>query len=182
MENAYNYKDVEAWKDKAGGVINAVIEITKGTVVKNELDCRSGTLTPVRALHRRYKYIFNYGFISKTCAEDNDPMDVAVVCKERLVPGSVLPCRVVGVVKTVDNGERDDKILAVPIYLSGGREPNRKINLRKIERFFAAYKYPFQKGTVVEGRGGEDEALERIAEAARIYAAKFDKGEENGKL
>jgi len=176
MQNNFNYKDIDTWKDKFGGIIYAVVEITKGTVVKNELDCARDMLIPVRAIHKKYKYIFNYGFISQTYADDNDPMDVAVICKEKLLPKSVLPCRVVGVVKTVDDGEQDDKIIAVPIYQSGGKEQPRKVNLKRIVKFFSRYKYPLQKGTVIQGIGGEDEALKLIREASDKYQEKLGKG------
>ena len=175
MLNNYNYKGIEPWKDKHGGVIYTVVEITKGTLVKNELDCVNNIVIPVRALHKKFKYIFNYGFISKTWAADNDPMDVAVICKEKILPKSVLACKVVGVIKTVDDGEQDDKIIAVPVYQSGGKDQPRAVNMKKLIKFFSRYKYPFQSGTLIQGVGGEDEALKIIQTAADAYQEKFEK-------
>ena len=174
MNNDFNYKNISTWTDKSGGVVYAVIEITKGTVVKNELDCRTGILVPVRALHKKYKYIFNYGFINKTYAGDGDPMDIAVICKEKLPPKSVLPCKVVGVIKTIDDGERDDKIIAVPVYKSAGKEQPRKVRMKTLLKFFAKYKYPYQRGTVIQGVGDEGEALEIIQNSEEIYQQKFN--------
>jgi inorganic pyrophosphatase len=176
MQNNFNYKNIDTWKDKFGGVVFAVIEITKGTTLKNELDCLSNMLIPVRALHKKYKYIFNYGFINQTYADDNDPMDIAIVCKEKLPPKSVLPCRVVGVIKTIDDNEQDDKIIAVPVYQSGGKEQPRKINMKRLIKYFSKYKYPLQKGTVIQGVGNEDEALSLIQKAADKYQQKFRGG------
>ena len=173
MLDVFNYKDIDTWKDKSGGVVNAVVEITKGTLVKNELDCRMDILIPVRVLHKKYKYIFNYGFINKTCADDGDPMDIAVICNERLLPKSVLPCRVIGVIKTVDDEEQDDKIIAVPVYQRGGKDLPRKANMKKLLKFFSKYKYPNQMGTVIQGAGGEDEALDIIQKAEDIYNQNF---------
>lgn len=179
MQNNFNYKNIDTWKDRFGGVVNAVVEITKGTVIKNELDCKTGILIPVKILHKKYKYKFNYGFINQTYADDNDPVDIAVVCRERLLPKSVLPCRVVGVIKTVDKDEQDDKIIAVPIYKTGGKSYSKKVNIKRLLRFFSKYKYPNQKGTVVQGAGDEDEALEIIQKAEKAYQAKFSVGGNN---
>jgi len=183
VDNNFNYKNIEPWKDKYGGVIWAVIEIEKGTIIKNELDCENDMIIPVRALHKKYKYIFNYGFISKTWAEDNDPIDVAIISREPITPKSVLACRVVGVIKTIDDGEQDDKIIAVPIYQSGGKEQPRKVNWKKLLKFFSRYKYPFQKGTVIQGVGDENEALKIIQKASDVYNQKFfgGKNQWNGK-
>ena len=86
-----------------------VIEIPKGCKVKYELDKETGMLLMDRVLYTSTHYPANYGFIPKTLADDNDPLDVLVLCSETLVPLSMARCFPIGVIMMEDGGEKDEK-------------------------------------------------------------------------
>ena len=93
----------------------AVIEITKGSKNKYELDKQTGLLILDRVLYTSTHYPANYGFIPLTYAEDNDPLDVLVLCQECIDPMTLVKCFPIGVIKMIDNGDVDEKIIAIPI-------------------------------------------------------------------
>ena len=80
---------------------------------KYELDKATGLLRMDRILYTSTHYPANYGFIPRTYAEDGDPLDVLVLCSETLVPLTLVKCYPIGVIRMLDNGHRDDKIIAV---------------------------------------------------------------------
>src|SRR5690554_3283382 len=92
----------------------AVIEISKGSKKKYELDKETGLIILDRILYTSTHYPANYGFIPRTYAEDNDPLDVLVLCSEDLEPMSMVRCYPIGVVRMYDGEEVDDKIVAIP--------------------------------------------------------------------
>ncbi|MBR7153417.1 MAG: inorganic diphosphatase [Candidatus Methanomethylophilaceae archaeon] len=92
----------------------AVIEIPKGSKVKYEIDEETGMLALDRILSTSTEYPWNYGFIPRTFAFDGDPLDVVLLCSETLVPNCLVECKPIGLLKMVDGGDIDDKVLAVP--------------------------------------------------------------------
>ncbi len=92
----------------------AVIEISKGSKMKYELDKETGLLKLDRVLHTSTHYPANYGFIPRTYADDNDPLDVLVLCSEKIEPMALVRCYPIGVISMVDGGHADDKIIAIP--------------------------------------------------------------------
>ena len=100
-------------------VFTAVIEIPKGGKNKYELDKETGLLKLDRVLYTSTHYPANYGFIPRTYAEDNDPLDVLVLCQEDILPLTLVECYPIGMLNMVDNNEQDEKIIAIPV-----REPN----------------------------------------------------------
>ncbi|KAL0331570.1 UNVERIFIED_CONTAM: Soluble inorganic pyrophosphatase 1 [Sesamum angustifolium] len=90
-----------------------VIEISKGSKVKYELDKKTGLIKVDRVLYSSVVYPHNYGFIPRSLCEDNDPMDVLVIMQEPVVPGCFLRARAIGLMPMIDQGEKDDKIIAV---------------------------------------------------------------------
>ena len=92
----------------------AVIEISKGSKVKYELDKETGLLRMDRVLYTATHYPQNYGFIPRTYGEDNDPLDVLVLCSEPILPLTMVQCYPIGVIQMVDNGSGDEKIIAIP--------------------------------------------------------------------
>ena len=92
----------------------AVIEISKGSKMKYELDKETGLLKLDRVLHTSTHYPANYGFIPKTYADDNDPLDVLVLCSEQIETMALVRCYPIGVISMVDGGHADDKIIAIP--------------------------------------------------------------------
>ena len=102
------WKDLTAWDSDTNGAkittLRAVIEIPLGSIIKYELSPKGDTFTAVREMNKKYRYIYNYGSIPGTLGGDNDPLDVIVIYPEPISAGTVLNCKVVGVVKTVDKG------------------------------------------------------------------------------
>src|SRR4030081_3483847 len=111
---------VHAWHDVSPGKdlprdFQAVIEIPLGSNVKYELDKATGLLKVDRIIHSAVFYPANYGFIPQTYAEDDDPLDVLVLCQEPLSPLTLVSARANGLMTMVDGGKRDHKILAVAV-------------------------------------------------------------------
>jgi inorganic pyrophosphatase len=123
----------------------ALIEIPFGSSVKYELDKISGLITLDRVLYSAVYYPANYGFIPQTLAEDDDPLDVLVLCQETVVPLTIIHSRAIGLTTMIDAGMKDHKIIAVatedPEFNSyreaGEMPPHRLLMLR---RFFQDYK------------------------------------------
>ncbi|CAN1275106.1 Soluble inorganic pyrophosphatase 4 [Linum perenne] len=94
-------------------IFNCVVEIGKGSKVKYELDKKSGLIKVDRVLYSSVVYPHNYGFVPRTLCEDNDPLDVLVIMQEPVLPGCFLRAKAIGVMPMIDQGEKDDKIIAV---------------------------------------------------------------------
>lgn len=141
---------MHAWHDVTPGEnlpqeFSAVIEIPMGSSVKYELDKKTGLLRLDRILYSAVYYPANYGFIPQTLAEDEDPLDVLVLCQEPLAPLSLVKARSIGLMTMIDSGKRDHKILAVAIddpECNGFHEANElpPHRLAMLRRFFQDYK------------------------------------------
>ena len=94
-------------------MFNMVVEIPRGSKVKYELDKDTGLCYVDRILYSSVVYPHNYGFVPKTLCEDGDPLDVLVLMQESVVPMCFLRARPIGVMQMLDQGEQDDKIIAV---------------------------------------------------------------------
>lgn len=99
--------------ERAPDIVNGIIEIPKNTRAKYELDKESGLLILDRVLFSSMYYPANYGFIPQTYCDDNDPLDIVVLSQISIVPMCIVPSRVIGVMRMLDGGELDDKIIAV---------------------------------------------------------------------
>jgi inorganic pyrophosphatase len=109
---------VHPWHDVSLGpqapeFVPSIIEIPKGSKVKYELDKASGLIRVDRVLFSAVHYPANYGLIPQTYCEDHDPLDILVLGQEEVVPLAILRARPIGVMKMTDQGEEDDKIIAV---------------------------------------------------------------------
>lgn len=105
---------LSAFADEEKGVVNAIIEVGKGSINKYEIITETGQLKLDRVGYSTLAYPFTYGAIPCTWDEDNDPLDIEIVgATESLVPGSVVEARIIGIMKFVDGGEVDDKVIAV---------------------------------------------------------------------
>jgi len=127
------------------GEFNAIIEIPMGSSVKYELDKRTGLIKMDRVLYSAVYYPANYGFIPQTLAEDDDPLDVLVLCQEPVVPLTLLKARAIGLMTMMDSGKRDHKILAVAVhdpefnaFQEASELPPHRLNM--LRRFFQDYK------------------------------------------
>ena len=102
-------------KNPENGEVNVFIEIPQGVSVKYELDKDSGVIFVDRFLFTEMNYPFNYGFVPNTLAGDGDPIDVMVLCSKPVVPGVVIPSRVIGMLEMEDEAGEDTKVIAVPM-------------------------------------------------------------------
>lgn len=173
------WHDIEEERIKADDFV-AVVEIPKGGKSKYELDKSTGFLMLDRVLFSSTQYPLNYGFIPRTYAEDDDPLDVLIICTEVLVPLSLVRCYPVGVISMQDNGKRDDKIIAVPYadpiyndYKDIGQFP--KHLAPEIKHFFEVYKQLENKETVVNETHGAVEAFQILQRAIERYRKVFVK-------
>jgi inorganic pyrophosphatase len=110
-----------AWHDVTPGEhlpaeFTSVIEIPMGSSVKYELDKETGLLKLDRILYSAVFYPANYGFIPQTLAEDDDPLDVLVLCQEPVAPLTLVGARAIGLMTMMDSGKKDHKILAVAVH------------------------------------------------------------------
>ena len=153
---------------------NVVIEIPKGSRVKYELDKPSGMLRVDRVLYSAVHYPANYGFLPRTYCDDNDPLDVLVLGNEPVQPLSMMRARAVGVMRMADQGQQDDKIIAVhvhdPAFADYAElEELPRHTMREIQRFFKDYKTLENKSVTVEEMAGAAEAVRVITEALELY-------------
>lgn len=103
-----------SYGDSAPDVINVVIEIQRGSVNKYEVDKSTGRLILDRVNGTTLGYPADYGYVPDTLCEDGDPLDALVIITESVPPGVVVPCRAIGVLNMVDDGEGDEKLICVP--------------------------------------------------------------------
>ena len=156
------------------------IEIQKGSKSKYELDKATGVLKLDRVLYTSTVYPASYGFIPRTLADDGDPLDVLVLCNETIYPMTLVNCYPIGVIKMMDSGELDEKIIAIPF-----KDPtyNNYYDIHELPKhifdemmhFFEVYKSLEHKTTTVKEMAHRDEALEIIRKCAKMYEDKFKK-------
>ena len=149
---------IHPWHDVTPGEdapqeFNAVIEIPFGASVKYELDKVSGLIKLDRVLYSAVYYPANYGFIPQTLAEDDDPLDVLVLCQETVVPLTLIHARTIGLMTMIDQGEKDHKVIAVATedpefnsYREAADMPSHRLIM--LRRFFQDYTQ--LEGKVVE--------------------------------
>ena len=176
---------MNVWHDISPEVIKpqdftAVIEIPKGSNCKYEMDKDTGMLRLDRVLYTSTHYPANYGFIPRTFADDGDPLDVLVLCDEPIYPMTLMRVYPIGVMRMIDGGALDDKIIAVPFS-----DPTYN-HIRSIDElpahifdemmhFFSVYKQLENKQTAVKELFRAEEAEQIIADCIEAYNKKFEK-------
>jgi inorganic pyrophosphatase len=177
VRRVHPWHDLPAFADAKLHLLNAVIEIPKGSNVKYELDKRTGLLRVDRILYSSVIYPANYGFIPQTYCSDGDPLDVLVLNSEPVQSLSMLRVRAIGVLRMEDEGASDDKLVAVHAddpafadYHSLDRLPQHV--QRQTRRFFEEYKVLENKKVIVDDFLGATQAWEIIKEAIAMYQAK----------
>jgi inorganic pyrophosphatase len=159
-------------------VVQSIIEIPKGSRAKYELDKDSGLLRLDRVLYSSVYYPTNYGFIPRTYCDDGDPLDILVMSLIDLQPLCVVEAKVIGVMRMLDNGAADDKIIAVAAndvsfsHLSSIKElPPHTI--QELKSFFEDYKKLEKKSVIVEDFEDVDIAHRIVAQAIKDYQEKI---------
>jgi inorganic pyrophosphatase len=156
------------------GIVNALIEIPKGSRAKYELDKDSGLLRLDRVLFSSVYYPANYGFIPQSYCGDKDPLDILVFSQIDLVPMCIVPAKVIGVMRMLDNNEEDDKLIAV----AAGDPSVNHINdisempahfISELRNFFEDYKKLEKKSVVVENFLNRAEALQILERSFELY-------------
>ena len=152
----------------------AIIEIPKGSKTKYEVDKHTGLLRLDRILYTSTHYPANYGLIPRTLSEDGDLLDVLVLCTEPLVPLCAVDVYPIGVLIMLDQGKRDEKIIAIPF-----NEPQMNAwkdltdlpphMFEEIKHFFSVYKQLEDKPTATEGYYGAEEAANTIRECMAAW-------------
>jgi len=151
-----------------------VIEISKGSKNKYELDEETGFLRLDRVLHTSTQYPANYGFIPLTHAGDNDPLDVMVLCSESIQPMTLVECKPLGVLTMDDSGELDEKIIAVSLhdpYYDFYQDVNELPEhlFEELKHFYTVYKMLENKETVVHEVQGREQAMDIIRRSMKTY-------------
>jgi len=158
--------------------INVIIEIpAHSDPVKYEVDKETGAMFVDRFMNTAMHYPCNYGYVPHTLSDDGDPVDVLVVTPVPLIPGSVIRCRPVGVLKMTDESGDDAKILAVPIDKLCRIYRNAKdisdmspALLEQVAHFFEHYKDLDEgKWVRVQGWGGVEDAKKEIIASMEMY-------------
>lgn len=159
---------------------DAVIEISKGSKMKYELDKETGFLRLDRVLYTSTHYPANYGFVPLTYAEDNDPLDVLVLCSEPIEPMTLVTCYPIGVISMLDSGAPDYKIIAIPEndptyneYKDISQLPSHIF--QEMKHFFTVYKELENKTTDIDEVKGVLSAVDIIDDSIARYKEKFGK-------
>ena len=156
----------------------AVVEIEKGSKKKYELDKQTGLLILDRILYTSTHYPSNYGLIPRTYADDEDPLDVLILCSEVIQPLSLVRCFPIGVLTMLDQGHLDEKIIAIPFqdptynsYRDVSELPSHIFS--EMSHLFTVYKKLEGKETVVDEVRGAAEAQTVIQKCLNSYVDKF---------
>ena len=172
-----NLDRVTSGRDLAND-INVIVEIPMNAdPIKYEIDKETGALFVDRFVSTAMHYPCNYGYVPQTLSDDGDPVDVLVITPFALMPGVVVRCRPIGLLKMSDEAGGDTKLLAVPIdkltplyrHIETARDLPEMV-LLQITHFFAHYKdLEPGKWVKVEGWGGPEEAKKEIVDGVKRF-------------
>lgn len=174
---------INPWHDVSIGegapeVVTGIIEIPKGSKGKYELDKKTGMLLLDRVLFSAVHYPANYGFIPQTYCEDHDPLDILIISQIDIPSLTLVKAKVIGVMRMVDGGEADDKIIAVAAddqsvnYINEMHELPPHL-MKEVRRFFEDYKKLENKEVKVEDFLGKEDAMNIIRESIDLYDRTF---------
>ena len=163
----------------APATVNALIEISRGSRTKYEIDKPTGLLKLDRVIYSSFHYPVNYGFIPQTLGLDNDPLDILVLCSQSIQPLCLVEATVIGNMQMIDSGEEDDKIIAVVTkdpsvnHISTIEElPPHFIN--ELKNYFEQYKVLENKQVQIEDFQSKEKAFEIINASIKLYQEKFN--------
>ncbi len=159
-------------------IVNGIIEIPQGSRAKYELDKDSGMLILDRVIYSSMYYPANYGFIPRTYCDDGDPLDIVVLTQIVVDPLCIVPAKVIGAMQMLDQGEKDDKIIAVA---AGDMSVNHYNDIselpphfiKELRNFFEDYKKLENKEVVIEDFQDKKTAMAIVEKAIVDYNAKY---------
>ena len=160
--------------DEALITVNSIIEIPKGSKAKYELDKKTGLLKLDRVLYSSVYYPANYGFIPRTLGDDKDPLDILVLSQVDIQPLCIVRAKVIGVMRMIDAGEADDKLIAVADddmsvnHITTIAELPQHFH-SELKHFFEEYKTLENKTVLVEDFQDVDIAIEILSKAVNDY-------------
>lgn len=159
-------------------IVNAIIEIPKGSRAKYEIDKTTGLLKLDRVIYSSFHYPVNYGFIPKTLGEDKDPLDILVLSSISVQAVCLVESKVIGVMQMIDSGDADDKIIAVANNDPSVNYINKLEDLpmhffAELRNFFEEYKKLEKKTVIVDEFQEKEKAYQIINEAISRYTEKF---------
>lgn len=160
--------------------LNCLIEIPAQSKIKYEIDKESGLLKVDRILHSSVHYPCNYGLFPQTFCDDGDPLDVLVIGQAPIAPLSIMRVRPVGVMRMIDQGKGDDKVISIHV---DDPEYNhiKKLSelaphkIAEIRQFFASYKILENKSVEIRSIDDEHAAMDVIADSIKLYKENFKK-------
>lgn len=155
-------------------VVKSLIEIPKGSRVKYEMDKATGLIKMDRVLYSSVMYPANYGFIPQTLDGDGDPLDILVICSEKVVPLCLVTAKIIGYMHMVDSGQTDRKIIAVAQHDIAVNFMNEIAELPphtmiEIKRFFEDYKALENKSVTIDDFGDAKAAIQVVKECMENY-------------
>lgn len=167
-----------SYGDRVPERVNAIIEIPKNSRAKYELDKESGLLKLDRILYSSVYYPANYGFIPQTYCDDQDPLDILVISQLEMDPLCLVEAKVIGVMRMLDQGEADDKIIAVcsqdmsVAHIEDISELPPHF-MKELRHFFEEYKKLENKVVKIEEFEGARLAKKILLHSINDYEAKF---------
>lgn len=155
-------------------IVEAIIEIPMGTKNKYEINKETGRIKLDRVLYSALTYPGEYGFIENTISPDKDPLDILVLSSYKTFPGCVVDARVIGYLTLIDNGEHDEKIIAVvdkdPRFENiNSLEDLTEHQKAEIKDFFQNYKTLQKIKVIVKNFHNKEEALKLIEKCKKAY-------------
>ncbi len=166
--------------DKAPNTVNALIEIPQGSRSKYEVDKTTGLLKLDRVIYSSFHYPVNYGFIPQTLGQDNDPLDILVICSQSIQSLCLVEANIIGNMQMIDQGQMDDKIIAVAAKDPSVNHINRieelpQHFLLELRNFFEQYKVLENKKVEIDNFQDQLIASKVITDAITLYKEKFRK-------
>ncbi|CAM3466080.1 inorganic diphosphatase [Halomonas lysinitropha] len=172
-QNVFDYPQTE----DAPATFHVVNEIPAGGFTKYEINADQGQLIVDRYVSMPVRYPANYGSITSSAGGDGDPLDALVITRDAIYPGAVIKVKPIGVLRMIDDGEADDKIIAVPAddvdptYADiDGMDDLPGMEVERLNAFFRVYKDLPDGGDIeLNGFGDASEAREILAQALEAY-------------
>ncbi|MET0462932.1 MAG: inorganic diphosphatase [Chitinophagaceae bacterium] len=164
--------------NKAPQKVTALIEIPEGSRSKYEVDKESGLLMLDRVIYSSFHYPMNYGFIPQTLGKDGDPLDILVLCSQSIHSLCLVEATVIGNMQMIDNGELDDKIIAVASNDPSVNHYSRiedvpQHYLLELRNFFEQYKVLENKEVKIDNFQDKETAYKVIQEAIDFYKENY---------